>query len=68
MNARTYFSNMTPLHYASQYGHLSVVEYLVNQKADINALSNECGTLITNSFDHKAVKNIISENVYYCLI
>jgi len=28
---------MTPLHYAAQYGHLSVVEYLVNQKADINA-------------------------------
>jgi len=28
---------MTPLHLAAQYGHLSVVEYLVNQKADINA-------------------------------
>jgi len=28
---------MTPLHYAAQEGHLSVVEYLVNQKADINA-------------------------------
>jgi len=28
---------MTPLHYAAQQGHLSVVEYLVNQKADINA-------------------------------
>jgi len=28
---------MTPLHYAAQNGHLSVVEYLVNQKADINA-------------------------------
>jgi len=28
---------MTPLHYAAQRGHLSVVEYLVNQKADINA-------------------------------
>jgi len=27
----------TPLHYAARYGHLSVVEYLVNQKADINA-------------------------------
>jgi len=29
--------HMTPLHYATQKGHLSVVEYLVNQKADINA-------------------------------
>jgi len=27
---------MTPLHYASDGDHLSVVEYLVNQKADIN--------------------------------
>jgi len=28
---------MTPLHYAAQYGYLSVVEYLVNQKAELNA-------------------------------
>jgi len=28
---------MTPLHYAASNGHLSVIEYLVNQKADINA-------------------------------
>jgi len=28
---------MTPLHNAAREGHLSVVEYLVNQKADINA-------------------------------
>jgi len=28
---------MTPLHWAAANGHLSVVEYLVNQKADINA-------------------------------
>jgi len=26
-----------PLHYAAEKGHLSIVEYLVNQKADINA-------------------------------
>jgi len=31
---------MTPLHYAAINGHLSVVEYLVNQKADINARDN----------------------------
>jgi len=29
--------NNTPLHNAAANGHLSVVEYLVNQKADINA-------------------------------
>ena len=27
----------TPLHFASQNGHLCVVEYLVNNKADIKA-------------------------------
>jgi len=31
---------MTPLHYAANGGHLSVVEYLINQKADINAKDN----------------------------
>ena len=29
--------NFTPLHRAAANGHLSVVEYLVNQEADINA-------------------------------
>ena len=29
--------NSTPLHFPSRYGHISVVEYLVNQKADIDA-------------------------------
>jgi len=42
INARNYrieffLFNMTPLHNAAQRGHLSVVEFLVNQKADINA-------------------------------
>jgi len=32
---------MTPIHYAAQRGHLSVVEYLVNQKADINARAKD---------------------------
>jgi len=31
---------MTPLHLAAQNGHLSVVEYLVNQKAELNAKDN----------------------------
>jgi len=38
--------NQTPLHWAARYGHLSVVEYLLNQKADINAQAsgNRSGT------------------------
>jgi len=29
----------TPLHYAAENGHLGVVEYLVNQKAELNTHS-----------------------------
>jgi len=32
--------NHIPLHRAALNGHLSVVEYLVNQKSNINANSN----------------------------
>jgi len=32
--------NMTPLHLASENGCFSVVEYLVNQNAEINAKDN----------------------------
>jgi len=31
---------MTSLHWAAMNGHLSVIEYLVNQKADINAIGD----------------------------
>jgi len=31
---------LTPLHFAANNGHLKVVEYLVNHKADINAKNN----------------------------
>jgi len=34
----------SPLHYAAKNGHLSVVEYLVNQKADINTLASGCAS------------------------
>jgi len=30
--------NSTPLHFSSLFGHLRVVEYLVNHKADVNAI------------------------------
>jgi len=32
---------MTPLHLAAENGHLSIVEYLVNQKADINTTNKD---------------------------
>jgi len=31
---------LTPLHWAAFHGHLSVVGFLINQRADINALAN----------------------------
>jgi len=43
---------MTPLHWAAINGHLSVVEYLVNQKADINAKDKDNWTLL-----HSAANN-----------
>jgi len=33
--------NLTPVHLATQEGHLCVVEYLVSRKADINAQSKD---------------------------
>ncbi len=33
-------NGLTPLHYAAQAGNLSVVEYLVNQGADVDAVPN----------------------------
>jgi len=32
---------MTPFHYAADNGHLSVVKYLVQQEADINAKNKQ---------------------------
>jgi len=43
---------LTPLHYAVPNNHLCVVEYLVNQKADINAKEKEDMTPL-----HYAAKN-----------
>ena len=36
----------TPLHWAAQNGHLSVVAYLVNQKADLKAENKDGETPI----------------------
>jgi len=48
--------NSTPLHFSSRYGHLSVVEYLVHQKADINANSREGTPLhIAAQYGHLSV-------------
>jgi len=32
---------MTPLHHASSNGHLNVVHYLISQKVNINAKTND---------------------------
>jgi len=34
-------SNWTPLHYAAQNGQLGVVEYLIEKRADINAIGHK---------------------------
>ena len=39
--------NSTPLHFSSLFGHLSVVEYLIKHKADINAI--RCSVAIFSS-------------------
>jgi len=33
-------STQTPLHSAAREGHLSIVEYLINKKANINSKTN----------------------------
>jgi len=35
----------TPLHFATVKGHLDIVEYLINHKANINAKSEDIGIL-----------------------
>ena len=40
--------NMTPLHSAIKNGHLSIVEFLVNQKAEINAKDDYFVTFYLN--------------------
>jgi len=47
--------NCTPLHRASNNGHLSVVEYLVNQRADVNAKAR--GEMFNGTPLHFASKN-----------
>jgi len=39
INGLIFFYGVNPLHLSAANGHLSVVEYLVNQKADINEKS-----------------------------
>ena len=49
---------LTPLHLAAHNGHLSVFEYLVNQKAEINAKDKDDQTplhLVANNDHHSVV-------------
>jgi len=52
---------MTPLHYAARDGHLSVVEHLIIQKADINAKSKDDLTPLhyAASYGHLSIVNIL---------
>ena len=44
---------MTPLHWAASNGSLSVVEYLVNQKANINAKDDDGKTPLRLASENK---------------
>ena len=54
---------MTPLHRAAYKGHLSVVEYLVNQKADINAKDKDGKTPIqlANEYKHTNIADFLKK-------
>ena len=42
---------MTPLHFSASNGHLNIVEYLINQKAYINAKSKDGETRLKYAND-----------------
>ena len=50
--------NSTPLHFSSRYGHLSVVEYLVIQKADINS-KNKAGKTLLGLASEKGKSDVV---------
>lgn len=56
VNAKT-DDGWTALHVAAEYGRLAVVEYLVKQKASIEARDNDSRTPrdLAESFSHKDV-------------
>ena len=70
----------TPLHFAAKNGHLSVVEYLVNQKADINEKGNDNSTplhlaaryghlsIVEYLVNQKADINIKNKNAEFLLL
>ena len=72
--------NWTPLHWAAQNGHLSVVDYLVNNKAEINSKSEKNWTPLhisaINGYIHvvkylvnkKADINAKTENLEICKV
>jgi len=43
---------LTPLHCAALNSHLNVVEYLVNQKADINSRDSNGETALARASDY----------------
>ena len=50
----------TPLHRTAEYGHLNVVDYLVNQRADINAKAN--------GYPSGTPLDFASENGHLCVV
>jgi len=63
-NSDWHWKDSTALHYASANGHISIVEYLVNKGADINA--KNCGIIFR--FFHHPLFNIQHKMVFIVLV
>jgi len=56
--------NDTPLHLAAYNGHLNVVEYLVNQRAEINLKNHDGKTplILANKNQNKEIAKFLKKN------
>jgi len=50
---------ITPLHFSALYGHLSIVDYLVNQKANIQAITRNVDSLGINGLLFITLHNMV---------
>jgi len=63
-DAQDCYKGETPLHWASQHGHLNVAELLVAKKAEVNAKDDKGDTPLHSAakYDHKDVAEFLLAN------